>query len=468
MKIGDVTHDEGEIVHLDDELAGALTDAGVVRDASDEDLYTSDDEGAEGPDEEKEEDEEDKDEEEAEEMTNAVRRLANNAEATVTKAVEDVTDRLVKATRRKPFTAPYAGGSDEAKTGGFKSIGDFASNRIAAKNGDYNAGKKVKRWAELVQTKYSPTAMGISASHAGSDLVPQQWAEELWKLSFANVPDLMGMQTKYEMKYQIENIPSWVQSSATSDITASVVAEGSAITATTGVTATVQLTLQKGAVLVNITDELLRFNAYHLGSVIEQVVPERIRYLVNDSVVNGTSSGVNLINNAAAVSIIASNPGRIEYTDIVNMEAALFDEFDGENTVWLCNKATLPELYTVAFPNRAATTPIPAWTPGGFNDMLGAKPKGSLLGRPVYTLENVPTKGTRGALILANLKSLAAGYTTLEGDHTPYLYFNQAIDTWRFLFYFNTVNPLTVPYQRKDGSYASNIVVLTAGSTSSS
>jgi hypothetical protein len=100
--------------------------------------------------------------------------------------------------------------------------------------------------------------------------------------------------------------------------------------------------------------------------------------------------------------------------------------------------------------------------------MLGAKPKGSLLGRPVYTLENVPTKGTRGALILANLKSLAAGYTTLEGDHTPYLYFNQAIDTWRFLFYFNTVNPLTVPYQRKDGSYASNIVVLTAGSTSSS
>src|SRR5258707_11298704 len=42
----------------------------------------------------------------------------------------------------------------------------------------------------------------------------------------------------------VENIPAWVQASATSGVTAPVIAEASSITATVGTTATVQLSLR--------------------------------------------------------------------------------------------------------------------------------------------------------------------------------------------------------------------------------
>lgn len=463
LKIGEVVHDEGEVVHLDGELAESLASAGVIREATEDDLLGD----VSGDDSEGDADSVPADEP----VTEAVRRLATSAEATVTKAVENVADRLVKANRVKPNTGVHVSGSDEWLTGGFKNIGEYAYSRIQATKGDFKAMKKVERYKGLVRTKFSPASMGVSAANEGSDMVPIQWAENLWKLSFKNVPDLLGMMTKYDMRYQQEKIPAYVQPSATTSITASVTDEGVAITPSVGVTSTVTLDLQKGTVLVNITDELERFTPYHIGTVIESVAPERIRYLVNDSVVNGTNSGVNLRGNASAVTVVAAQAGRINYQDVLNMEAALFDDFEGEDTVWLCNKATLPELYTISFPSRSATNPFPAFTPGNFNDdgtLLGPKPKGMLLGRRVWTVENVPTIGTRGALILCSLKSLAAGYSGLIADQTPYLYFNQAIGTWRFLFYFNSVNPLTQPYVRQYGGSTSNIVVLSAGSTSSS
>jgi HK97 family phage major capsid protein len=345
--------------------------------------------------------------------------------------------------------------------------GDASLAFIQKARGDFGAIRKFSHYEKALRTKATGMSIAGGSGHQGGDLVPQQWAEDLWRLSFANVPDLLGMMTKYEMRNQVENIPSWVQSSATSAIQGNVIAEANAITATVGATATVQLDLVKGAVLVNASDELLRFNSYNLETVIKQVVPERIRFLANDGVVNGTNSQINLVGNAAAVTIIAEAAGRISYNDVTKMESRLYDDFDGE-AIWLCAKSTLPELYGIPFPTRAATYQTPAFSPGGFGDLLGPKPKGTLLGRPIYTLENVPGLGNRGALVLWHPKSCAAGYSGLIADQTPYLYFDLAQNTFRFLFYFDSVNPMTVPYTRADGSTASNIVILSAGSTSSS
>lgn len=457
MKVGDVAHTEGEIVHLDEDTAKNLISAGMVREATDDDLM-GDDEEEEGDDAEEVRDEEP--------VTNAVRRLAANNEATLVKATEKVAEKLVKASRVQPNMGRHVAGSDEERTGGFKSVGDFVLNRMSAKENDRQAVKRVERFKTLVATKFSPPAAGISGSPNNSDLVPIQWAEDLWKLSFEDVPDLLGMMRKYDMKYQKQEIPSYVQPSAADSLSADVTDEGDAITPTVPVSGNAELFLKKGTALVNVTDELLRFSPYMVENLIKQVVPERIRYLTNNSVVNGTNSGVNLIGNASAVVVAASNPGRIEYIDVANMEAALFGSFDN-GAAWFTNKATIPELMTIGFPTRSASFQTPAWTPGNFGNLLGPKPRMELMGRPVWTLENFPLKGTKGALVLANVKSLAAGYSGLIGDQTPYLYFNQAINTWRFLFYFNSVNPLTVPYTRQFGGNASNIVVLSATSVGS-
>jgi HK97 family phage major capsid protein len=179
--------------------------------------------------------------------------------------------------------------------------------------------------------------------------------------------------------------------------------------------------------------------------------------------VNGSNSQVNLVGNAATVTVTRETSGHISFNDITAMEAALFSDFV-DDAIWLINNSTSPELYGLSFPNRTATTQFPAFTAGTFGNLLGPKPVGELLGKPVYRLENVPALGNKGDIILYSPKAIAAGQSGLIGDQTPYLYFDKAVNTYRFLWYADTVNPMTVPYTRKDGSQASNIVVLSGTS----
>ena len=454
---------EGDKIECEADLLKALCDAGIAREATMDDIGQGGDEG----DGEDEKEDAPLDNMEPAGKSAPVQTQAIDNDALVNKAVELLSQKFMAA-KFTPTGGHRVAGSDFKQTGGFKSIGDAAETYIRANKGDWSAARRYAKWGDYAR---KATGMSIGGSHQGSDLVPQEWATELWKLTFNNVPDLLGMMTKYPMRNQVENIPSWVQASATSAITASVTGEASSITATVGATQTVQLQLQKYAVLVNVSDELLRFNSYHLENVIKSIVPERLRYQLNDDVVTGSNSGANLLNNAAVVPVIRTTASHIEFADVTKMVASLWGDFNSEDAVFLTNPATIPELMTMGFPTRGSATSFPVWVDGGFGDSAGPAPKGRLLGKRVFTLENIPVVGSRGALILVNLKTFAGGYWAgddLIADYTKALYFNLAQDSFRFMAYRDSVNPLTTPYQRKDGSFASNCVVLTAGSTSSS
>lgn len=446
---------EGSVIQVDEEVAQALISAGVAREATADDMGGADE--VEG--------EVTESDDGACMVQDQVRRLAADATQTVEKAVEQAVEKLTSTVKRpnlKAHTVPqnrHVTGSDEARTGGFKSLGDafFCWSRKA--KGDYDMARKWSRW-EGISTKANMSITGGSG-HQGGDLVPIEWAQQLWKLSFDKVPDLIGMCSQYPMQNQTLNIPLWVQSAADAGLQANVISEGSSITESVGVTATAQLALKKFTVLVNTTDELERFNSYALDAVIRNVAPQRIRYLSNDSFVNGSNGQVNLVGNSAAVVVPRATANRINYNDILKMEAALFDDF-AEDAVWLTNQSTIPEIYSLSFPSRTATNPFPAFTPGAYgkDTLLGPRPVGELLGKPIYRLENVPGLGSTGDLILYSPRSIAAGQSGLAADKTPYLYFNLAQDTYRFLWYSSSVSLLNVPYERKDGSFASNIVVL--------
>ena len=437
----------GTIISCESERGDKLVEAGLCRLATEEEVNGAGDaeEGAEG-------DVADMGDEDGVKSQHDI----------VVKATHEAVEKLTKGVVRPLFGhSRHVAGSDELRTGGFKNIGDAVQCFIAKSRGDATAAKRFGKW----QAK----AMSISGSsgHAGGDLVPQEWSESLFKLSFQSVVNLHGMCSQYPMQHQVLNLPTWVQSSAAAGVVANVIGEGAAITETAGVTATVQLSLVKGAILVNVTDELLRFNGYALESVINDVAPERLRFLINDGVVNGTNSQLNLVNNAAALTQIAEVAGHISYADVMGMYSKLINK---DGACWLINPSSIPELYSLGFPNRAASTQFPAFTPGTFGNeqLLGPAPEGKLMGLPVYMVENVPELGTRGALILWQPTSCAAGSSGPYGDRTSALYFNLATDSFRFLLYYDTVNRLTTPYTRVGGSKASNIVVLSAGSTSSS
>lgn len=437
---------EGTMIQVEEEVATALVSAGVAREATEEDVTGGDDAGDDAH-----------DEESLPEMAS----VARNVEEVVTKATEKAVQKLASAVQRPHLNGQFnahVAGSDYARTGGYKSLGDAILGMVATRQGDVDAGRKYRKFLDA-HYKAPGMSIGGGGGAQGGSLVPQEWASELWRLSFKDVPDLMGMCQRYEMRNQVENIPAWVQASGTTGVTAGVVAEAGAITATIGTTSNVQLSLVKGAVLVNVSDELLRFNSYNLTNVLQNVVPERIRYLVNDGVVNGTNGQINLVNNAAAVAVARQTAGTINFNDVIKMRAALWESFRN-GAAWFISPGSTPALYQMAFPSKGAATPIPVFLPGGFGDSLSAKPLGTLLGLPIYEVENVPALGAKGDLILAHLPSCAAGFSGLIADSTPYLYFDLAQESFRFLMYYDTVNPMTAPYTRKDGTQASNIVVL--------
>lgn len=451
---------EGDVIQCDEALAASLVESGIAREATEEDLVSDDvaeevvEEAAEGED---------------EEVAEEVASFRRNAEAEATKKADAEVKKAVAASvAKRPNLSIRVKDHTPDPTGGFNSLGSFVQCAQAKQRGDYSASRKLdvhnKSMQNLMRTKTSgPMSISGGSGHLGGDLVPQEWAKQLWKLSFDHVPDLHGMCTNFPMQNQVLNIPSWVQSAASAGIIAQVTAEANQIVDTAGVTATVQLSLVKYTAAVKVTDELQRFNSYALEAVLKQVVPQRIRYLSNDGVINGTNSQVNLIGNAATVTVTRATNARIEFMDVLKMNAALFDDFTGD-AVWLTNQSTTPEIYSIGYPTRAATTSIPAFTPGGFTDMLGAKPMGQLLGRPIYTVENCPALGSKGDLILVSFSPIAAGTTGLIADATPFLFFDYAETYYRFMWYADTVNQLTTYYTRADGSRASNIVVLSASS----
>lgn len=446
----------GTVIQLSEELASNLIASGVAREATEEDLA--------GNEEEEVVDEMPVDVQE--EVAVATRSIDN----ATTKAVkEEIAKQVAKTVQRPSLKAKqplnrHISGSDELRTGGFKSMGDAVQNYILSRKGDWTAAKKFNRYSDL-RTKVTAASIGGGSGHQGGDLVPQEWSEQLWRLSFDAVPDLLGKCTKYEMRNQVENIPIWVQASAATSLVAEVTAENTQLTPTVPVTATQQLSLVKGDVFVNVTDELLRFSPYNVENTIKAVAPERIRYLTNGGIVNGTNSQANLIGGASTITVLRAKNNVLSYIDVLKMESALHESFSAD-AIWLCNKSALPQVYNIAYPNDDATTKIPAFTPGGFENMLGAKPEGKLLGREIWFVENCPAITAKGGLILYSPSSIAAGYTGLVADSTPYLYFDYAVNTFRFLFYYDSVSLPNTVYTRADGSTASNVIVLSATSSS--
>ena len=432
---------EGTVIQCEQEVADGLTAAGIARLATDEDLGG------------------DPETEEVSDPQPEMNQIKRHVEDVVEKAVAKVqAERNSKDTPRPNLKANWQPTDTNGKKGGFDKFSDYLLCEMKRQSGDLSAMNKMARY-EQARTKGQMSA-GVAGS--GGSLIPQEWAADLFRLAFDKTPDLLGEMTRIPMQNQTVHLPGIVQPNATSGISANVVAEAGSIADTVAATSDVTLTLKKFAVLVNVTDELSRFNGYALESVVRQIVPERIRYRLNDDIVRGTNGGVNLIGNAAAVAVNRAVASRISYDDVNKLEAAMWDSY-GDSYIWLTNRGTMPELRRLAFPSTTGNFPIPVFLPsdGGTFGGMTAKPSGTLLGRPIYTVENCSALGVKGDLIAVHLPSQYAGYLELDAQMTPYLYFDKALSSFRFLLYANTCNALTVPYVRQNGGgSASNIAVL--------
>jgi HK97 family phage major capsid protein len=446
---------EGTVLHLEEADGQALISAGLAHEATADEVN-----GEESPEDEGAQADEGG-------HTDDVLNLGKSAKVAVEKGIEQATEKALNiiAKSNKSLDLPsvkvdksWSVQTNERK-GGFPTFKAFLDCAVAAKHGDFGAAKKMDDYHRL-RTK---TAMSVGTSTAGGSLVPQQWADEIWALTFSGGPDFLSMMTKYEMQNQVINVPEINITAGNTGITASVTNENTAITDTTALTNSVQLSLIKMGVLVNITDELMRFQSYNLETYIRQHVPAKMRFKINDSIVNGSSSGVNLIGNAATVTIAdRATTGHITFPDIVTMWTSLYTDFQTE-ACWIVNPTAYGDLMKLSFPNGSGTYPIFLPTPPNYSGGGGHAayaPVGTLFNRPVHVCEQAAALGSPGDIILVHFPSIACGYLPLDSAQTNALYFDKAVDSARFLQYVATKNLVLSPYTRADSSTCSNTVIL--------
>ena len=186
----------------------------------------------------------------------------------------------------------------------------------------------------------------------------------------------------------------------------------------------IRLELHKLAALVYATDELLD-DASALNSIIAAAVPQELRFMAEDSIVNGTGAGQPLgILNSGCIVSVAKETGQTAATvvaeNIIQMWARLWAP-SRSNAVWFINQDVEPQLYQLALPVGVGGQLV-YMPPGG----LSASPYGTLFGRPVVSVEYCPTLGTVGDIILADMSQYylaeKGGIQAAQSIHVRFVY----------------------------------------------
>jgi HK97 family phage major capsid protein len=184
----------------------------------------------------------------------------------------------------------------------------------------------------------------------------------------------------------------------------------------------IELALKKLVVLVYATDELLQ-DAVALESFLRQACPAEIAFSTDDAILNGTGAGQPLgILSAGCLVQVAKETGQREDTivaeNIVRMYAR---NLNPESAVWLINKSTLPQLFTMSL--SVGTGGAPIFMPAGG---LAGQPYNTLLGRPVIMCEQSATLGDLGDIVFADMSgyifSDKGGVQTDVSIHVRFVY----------------------------------------------
>jgi HK97 family phage major capsid protein len=160
----------------------------------------------------------------------------------------------------------------------------------------------------------------------------------------------------------------------------------------------VKLSLKKAAAALYATDEQMQDTAA-LESYVMRVLPEEIRWGIEDSILNGTGGGMpEGIENSGAVISVPKETGQaadtVVYENLVKMWARLWSR-SRLSSLWLISQDVLPQLMTMTL--NVGTAGVPVYLPPG--GASGA-PYGTLFNRPVIEHESCDNLGDVGDIQL--------------------------------------------------------------------
>ena len=186
-----------------------------------------------------------------------------------------------------------------------------------------------------------------------------------------------------------------------------------------------------------VSDKMLK-NVAFLGQELTGLFREEFLFKVQDLIVNGVGAGQALgIVNADCLISIAAEAGQAADTILAENVLKMYERFSpsgsGDALCWIANRNTFFQLYTMTYDigtgGEMARLYIPPSMPGG---------TGSMLGYPVIFVEQAPSIGDVGDLILCDFSQyVCADYGTVDEASSIHLKFDYGQTTLRFTYYFD-------------------------------
>jgi HK97 family phage major capsid protein len=349
-------------------------------------------------------------------------------------------------------TLPNAGGrpsvpaapKTDARTMGFRHMGEFAHAVKAAGAGDSGAAGRLQ------------AAANEGTGSEGGFLVPPQFRDAIWQKvagegSLMSRCDMVTLE-RNELKVPKDETTPW----GSAGLQVYWEGEAAQATASTPSLEATTVRLNKLMGLVRVSDEILE-DAASLDVYLRSRAPIVIGHRVSSAIIagNGVGKPLGILSSDARVTVAkeTSQPAdTVFHRNIVKMWSRMYADCRA-NAVWLINQDVEPQLHTMSFrdvgsyPSTATGTAVPVYVPAGG---VSGSPYASLMGRPVIPAQGCKTVGDEGDIILADLSQylIAQKAGGVRTDVSMHLYFDYGQQAYRFTFrlaglpwWNNTVTP---------------------------
>jgi len=224
----------------------------------------------------------------------------------------------------------------------------------------------------------------------------------------------------------------------------------------------IQLTLNKLVGLCYATDELLE-DANALAMVINEGFKDEFEFKLTDAIINGTGAGqpLGILNSGCMVSVAAEAgqaANTIVFENVLNAWSRLMAA-SRPNAIWVINQDCEPQLNAMSL--AVGTGGVPVYLPAGG---ASASPYSTLFGRPVVPIEQCPTVGDTGDIMLCDFsKYKAIDKGGIQSDVSIHVRFIYDESVFRFVYRFDgqpVLSSAITPY--KGSNTLSHFVKLAA------
>jgi HK97 family phage major capsid protein len=453
---------EGDVLHIDADKAQPLVDAGILTEATEEDVNggQDDDQGegemADAP-------------EQNAAVTRAIASLSKTLESNIAKATELAVSKVNKKTNNSIITVPAT-----PKKEVFRCMGEMLQSVVKARNGDRRAMNMLAAHQEEIRLK-APLGSNEGTNTQGGYAVKPVWYDRIWD-KIREYPKLLEKTERISINSNTLNIPalnetSLADGSRHGGVLAYWVTEGNTATSSYPALTQVQAILNTQVVLVYVTNQLLQdANIEAFDQFIGKKVALEFLWQENNAVVNGSGSGqpTGVLNQPALVTVAKSTNdtnAMFGFDDLANMYKSLYPP-SRANAVWLMN----PEAYSVfirqVFVTASGTaTTYPAF--GGVSYNAADEFPLKIFGRPVIENMSNPQLGLPGDIALVDLSQLVtAEQPGMQADVSYEIQFTSLQTCFRFVRRYDIKSPWTAALTSVDGHYSySPFVVLASRGT---